>query len=412
MTDPAARPHGYEWRAVLLLSLGFGLVGVDRFMISAMYPVIAADLGLGYGDIGVITGVLAIAWGIAALLMGNLSDYIGRRSVLAGSLIVFSLLIGASGLATGLGGLLIVRALMGLADGAYTPPSISATLEASPPARRGRNLGIQQMMLPLFGLGLAPILVTQALEVVSWRWVFAFVALPGLVVAWLLWRTIQNAPRKEAAAKPSLKGLIADSASVLRIRNVALGAAGMLCWLTSLITTSAFLPNYFVDYLHLDGAAMGGVMSAIGLGAMAGSLLLPWLSDRVGRRPVMLVSTLGALGALYLLSIAPADVGALFGRLFVASFFTFALITLTVGPISTESAPPALMATASGVVIGIAELFGGGLAPVIVGAVAQNWGIEHVLWAPMAAMAIGFVLSLALRETAPAVVDRARPAAA
>lgn len=94
MTDPAARPHGYEWRAVLLLSLGFGLVGVDRFMISAMYPVIAADLGLGYGDIGVITGVLAIAWGIAALLMGNLSDYIGRRSVLAGSLIVFSLLIG------------------------------------------------------------------------------------------------------------------------------------------------------------------------------------------------------------------------------------------------------------------------------------------------------------------------------
>ena len=47
-----------------------------------MYPVIARDLHLDYGDIGTITGALAIAWGIAALFMGNLSDRIGRRRVL------------------------------------------------------------------------------------------------------------------------------------------------------------------------------------------------------------------------------------------------------------------------------------------------------------------------------------------
>ena len=64
-----------------------------------MFPVIAKDLKLGYGDIGVITGALAIAWGFAALLMGSLSDRIGRRKVLVGALVLFSLLIGASGLA-------------------------------------------------------------------------------------------------------------------------------------------------------------------------------------------------------------------------------------------------------------------------------------------------------------------------
>jgi MFS family permease len=131
MTHP---PRRTEFRSVAVLSLGFGLVGIDRFLISTMYPVIARDLHLDYGDIGLITGALAIAWGISALFMGNLSDHIGRRRVLTASLIVFSLLIGASGLATGLITLIIVRVIMGFADGAYTPVSIAATLDARPGA--------------------------------------------------------------------------------------------------------------------------------------------------------------------------------------------------------------------------------------------------------------------------------------
>src|SRR5271156_5022150 len=97
------------FRTVAVLSLGFGLVGIDRFLISTMYPTIARDLHLGYSDIGTITGALAIAWGVAALIMGNLSDRIGQRPVLVVSLVVFSLLIGASGLAAGLAGLVLVR---------------------------------------------------------------------------------------------------------------------------------------------------------------------------------------------------------------------------------------------------------------------------------------------------------------
>jgi sugar phosphate permease len=67
--------------------------------------------------------------------------------------------------------------------------------------------------------------------------------------------------------------------------------------------------------------------------------------------------------------------------------------------LSTEAVPAALMATASGLVIAVGELFGGGLAPVIVGHVAQRFGIEHVLWLPIAAIAAGFFLCLAIRDT-------------
>jgi predicted MFS family arabinose efflux permease len=392
--------HSHEVKAVAVMALGFGLVGIDRFLIATMFPVIARDLHLSYGDIGVITGALAIAWGASALFTGNASDRIGRRTVLVGSMILFALLIGASGLAAGLAGLVAVRIAMGVADGAYTPTSIAATIEASAPRRHGLNIGIQQMMLPLCGLGIAPLLVAALLRFMDWRWVFPLFVLPGLALAYAVWRVI---PGRAAERPPqaSARSSFRDWRAVLAYRNVALGGALMLCWLTCLITTSAFLPNYFIDYLKLPFAQMSGIMSAIGLGSTVGTLALPWLSDYIGRKPVMVLSTVGALASLLLLAGAGAQVHTLFGLLFMVHFFNNALITLTVGPLCSESVPAPLMATASGMVIAVGELFGGGIAPVVVGQLAQRVGIEHILWLPSVMMAVGLTLSLFTRETRP-----------
>jgi predicted MFS family arabinose efflux permease len=384
-----------EIRTVAVLSLGFGLVGIDRFLISTMYPVIARDLHLSYSDIGLITGALAIAWGISALFMGNLSDRIGRRRVLTFSLIVFSLLIGASGLATGLLTLIAVRVIMGFADGAYTPVSIAGTLAASPASRRGLNIGIQQMMLPLFGLGLAPLFVAGVLRFIEWRLVFLIFVIPGLLLAFSVWKTIPNLP---APSKAQRRHSWSDWKAVLGYSNVRVAALLMLCWLTCLITTSAFMPNYLVDHLKLPPERMGVVMSAIGLGATAGTFLLPWLSDKIGRRPVMALSSIGVLASLVLLANTGNSVAILFAFLFFVHFFNNANIALTVGPLCSEAVPPWLMATASGLVIAVGELFGGGLAPVLVGHVAQRFGIEHVLWLPVAVMGAGFLLCLAIKE--------------
>jgi predicted MFS family arabinose efflux permease len=383
-----------EFRIVAVMSLGFGLVGIDRFLISTLYPVIAKDLHLDYSDIGLITGALAIAWGISALLMGNLSDRVGRRRVLVVSMVVFSLLIGASGLATGLLTLLAVRVVMGFADGAYTPVSIASTLEASAPRRTGLNIGIQQMMMPLFGLGLAPLFIAFALRFIEWRWVFLIFVLPGLALAFAVGRVIPNA--RDASATPG--NAWTGWRTVLRFANVRIAALMMLCWLTCLITTSAFMPNYLIDHLKLSPQQMGIVMSAIGLGATAGTLALPWLSDKIGRKRVMLIASGGVCVALLLLINAAADVVSLFAYLFAVHFFNNALIALTVGPLSTETVPPSLMATSSGLVIAVGELFGGGVAPVVVGHLAQHFGIEHVLWLPVVMMAAGFWLCTTVRD--------------
>jgi fucose permease len=99
----------------------------------------------------------------------------------------------------------------------------------------------------------------------------------------------------------------------------------------------------------------------------------------------------------------------LFAVLFVASFFTLGLVSLLSGPVATEAAPVGLVSTSIGVVVGVGEIFGGGIAPALGGYVAAHFGIQNILWLPMFAVVLGIVVSLLLRETAPAVLQRRQP---
>ncbi|MEJ8821169.1 MFS transporter [Variovorax humicola] len=398
----SARPKGYEWKAVTLMSLGLGLVGIDRFIIVPLMPVLMRDLHLDYQDLGHITGALAIAWGFASLLTGNLSDRFGFRRVLVPALIGFSLLAGLSGLATGVGSLIVIRAAMGLAEGAFTPASIIATMDASPPRRHGLNVGIQQTMPALFGLGLAPIAVTQLLKVMDWPWIFLLVAVPGIVVALLSQKVLRQPTAREIASH----SMTHDAGQhrwheVFRYRNVPLAVLCQLFWLTCIVVVAALFPNYLVDYLHLGMDQMGFILSSLGFGGAIGALTLPALSDRIGRKPVMLISAAGAFASFWFFLHAGAQPGILFVCLFIAMGCLYSLLTLTVGPITAEAVPAKLMATGTGMVIGIGEIFGGGLAPALAGYIAKNFGIQHAVTMPLWALAIGVVVILSLKETAP-----------
>jgi len=158
------------------------------------------------------------------------------------------------------------------------------------------------------------------------------------------------------------------------------------------------MPSYLEDYLLLAEGQMGTVMSAIGFGATAGTLILPWLSDRLGRKPVMLISAAGACSMLWALKSSVASTVPLFLSLFMVHFFNNSAITLTVGPVCSEAVPPGVMASATGIVIAVGELLGGGLAPILVGQFVEQFGIEYLLWLPIASTCIGFLASLFLEE--------------
>jgi predicted MFS family arabinose efflux permease len=390
----AERSH--EWKAVTLLTLAFGLVGLDRWIIAPLFPTMARDLHLNYQDQGAIIGALGVAWGVFAIVGGGLSDRFGRRRVLVPAILGFSLLSGMSGLAGGLAGLLVIRAIMGVSEGLFCPTSFATTNDVSKPSRRGFNLGLQQSTFPLFGLALGPILATQLLLVMSWRWVFVLVAIPGLVLALLLWRTIRE---PKAGNQPNAQR--APLSHLFRHRNVPLGMLALCCAMSGIFTVSAMVPSYLIDFVKLSQTQMGFVTSAIGFGGFLGQLVLSGASDLIGRKIVAVVGFLAGAVFIYGFAHAGSSPGLLFALLFTACFFCFGLLGLITGPIAAEAAPAGLISSTTGIIVGSGEIFGGGVAPVLAGHIAQRFGIEHTLTMALLGLALGVVVSLFLVETAP-----------
>lgn len=394
----------YEWRAVLLLFIGFGLVGLDRFAINPLFPVMMKDLNLDYQDLGNISAVLALAWGVGSVYMGRLSDKLGRRKILIPSVVVFSLMAGFTGLAGGVASLLVMRVIMGLSEGAFMPPSIAATVEASKPTRRGANFGFQQNGLPVIGLGLGPIIATQVLAITgSWRLTFVVVALPGLVLAYLLYRVIREPGQIAAGGEevvPSKPATTGSALAVLRYRNIILASVIMICMSGALNVVIAMTPSYLVDYLKVDVTRMGFIMSAIGAGALFLGIALPALSDHIGRKPVMAGAALCAAGAVGLFMNAPADPVMLFLLLTAIAGFGFSVIYINVGPLTMASVPAAVASTAVGIVVGVGEIVGGSIAPFAAGFIANNYGIQHVFGIALGLLVSAALLVLLLREPA------------
>lgn len=394
--DPA-----YERRAVILLALGFGLVGLDRNIIAPLFPVIVEDLGLTYQDLGAVAGILAIFWGIFSIITGGLSDRIGRRRVLIPAVIGFSLAAGFSGLATGLGSLLVIRAIMGVLEGAYTPTGVAHTSEASKPSRRGFNMGFQQSLFALLGLGLGPIIATQLLAVVpSWRWVFVIVALPGLLVAYLLHKVIRepaHTDRSVAAGSVERR----PWSEIFRYRNVVLGTLALFGVFSCVFVIVALMPNYLTDYVGLSIPQMGFVTSALGFGGFIGYVAVPALSDWLGRKPVLVVAFAVSMLVLLIYRGVGESPGLLFALLFVIAMTTFGAICMLAGPVVTEAVPASLVASAAGIPIGVGEISGGGVAPIVAGFVAQNYGIQNTPYVALFGLLVGLVISFFLAETAP-----------
>jgi len=343
--------------------------------------------------------VLALGWGIASIFSGRLSDRLGRKRVLVPAIGAFSLLVATSGLASGLVSLLLIRGLMGLAEGAYVPASIVATIEASKPTRVGLNIGLQQMASPLVGSFLGPLIAIGLLKVLpNWHWVFAVVSIPGLVVAYLLARVLrdrQPAPLGRAQLDPTVSWR-----HVLSERAVLVNTASMCCFLTCLLVLAAFMPNYLVDHLKLNFDAMSIVLSAFGAGGCLGMVLVPALSDRLGCKPVMVGAMVIALSALWMLpSVGGTQSAALCALLFVAAFMNTGVLAINVGPVTHGSVPERCVTTATGVVVGVGEVFGGAAAPAMAGTVAQRLGIVSVPWIAIGAMSLALVIVLfAVRE--------------
>jgi MFS family permease len=397
----------YEWKIILLLSITFGLVGLDRFVLPIILQspnsTMAADLGLTPQDGGTLAGYLGMAWGISAFVMGYLADRVGRRAVLVPAILVFSLMSAFSGMVGSVMGLVLVRVIMGIAEGPVASTGVAVAVEASKPSRRGMNNGIFQCMISLFGLALAPLIATRLLETHSWKSVFMIVGAPGVVVAIIMWFVVRE-PLKRAATGHGGGG--APFLSMFAHRNAKVAPLTLICAMGGIFVIAAMLTAYLTAPvgagLGLDPVVAGNVFSAVGIGGCIGQFAMPALSDYIGRKLSTLASYILAAVFLYFFTQAgPDNTTTLWVLLFFASLFNFAALAILAGPVAAEAAPPGMLASMAGFVIFAGEFVGGGISPIIAGKLAGMYGLKAALYFAACGLVVGFFVALFLKETAP-----------
>ena len=399
------RSGSYQVLLVGLLSLNFGIVFFDRNSLNFLMPFVKPDLGLSNEQVGIFQSALSLTWALAAFGIGRLSDRIGNRKLLLVlSTLIFSVCSFLTGLAQGFALLLGARLLMGAAEGGVMPISHAMVASEVSPARRGLAQGIAQNFgSNLLGSFVAPVLLVSFAAAFGWRQAFYLAGIPGLVSALMIWLLIRE---------PEAPAHIVDDAvdkespwAVLRERNV------LLCCLLSVILVSylvicwVFMPLYLTEVRGYPPETMQWLMGTLGISATVGAFLVSGLSDRIGRRPLMiampLIGVILPLGAMYF----DGSIWVLAAIFFVGWGLT-GIFPLFMATVPSESVDRRHIATVLGVCMGTGEIIGGVLSPSIAGFAADLAGLQAPLWIMLGLAIAGGLLALGLRETAPRVVMR------
>jgi len=395
----------YENTLVAILFFTWGTVFLGRTSSLYLAPYFAPEFHLSHAQVGTVASVLAITWAVSTFVFGALSDRVGRKPVLVPAVFAYTVLSWASGLAHSFDQLLLVRALMGAAGGPIWSTMTALIEESSPSNRRGRNIGLVVSAAALVGLAAAPVLTTQIAARWGWRPAFFVAGAPGLLTGFLLWKFVKE-PVAEANGihqRPSLSEYV----SILRYRNIwlcCLGAAGFMSWL---FAVHVFAPLYITQVAHESPTTAGFLLGASGLGSFFLGFLLPSLSDRWGRKPVLLL--MAAMSAVVPLAFL---VPALYVYPVLLALIVFvansgqAIASVVLVLVPTESVSAQFRATSIGLATLAGEAMGATAAPILAGALAQKYGLAVTMWLAAAGSGLLFLVALCLRETRPAQAAR------
>ena len=340
-------------------------------------------------------GVAYITRPLGAVMLGHIGDKYGRKKVLTFTLLLMGVTTFAVGLLPtyeqiGIAApvmLVILRMLQGVSAAGEQAGANSMTLEHAPAHRRAFftsfTLSGTQAGLILATLVFLPVSALPEEDMLSWGWRIPFL-LSAVVVAVGFWvrRTLPETPafkEEEASNKddrmPLVELITNHKSNLVRVIFAAL---------VSVVSTifSVFTLSYAVNTMHLPRSTMLTVLVLANVVALFAIPLFAALSDRVGRKPVLIFGALGAaaLAWPYLWAIATRN---------VTLIFVFGLLLSGVVYSAANGVWPAMYGEMygtrvrlSGMAIGTQIGFAlGGFAPTISAAILQpgEWG-----WVPVA----------------------------
>ncbi len=380
------------------LSIGHGIEHWYEGAFWIFLAVASRELGLSFAEAGALASARSLLGALGHLGAGAVSDVLGRPLLLlTGCLAWLGLSFCLLGLAPGYLLLIVLSGALGMGAGLWHPPAM-AILSRQFPDRRGLALSAHELAGNI-GTFLTPTLVGLAIVAFPWRAVLLAQLVPGAVVAALFWLL---APRLTGGGeqRPSLARYRAGLAVLLRNRTVLAMALVSALRSTAQIVLMTFLPLFLAYRYELDAAGIGFYVSVLASLGVFSPLVGGPVSDRVGRRPVLLAGLL-AVGVLALAIPWAAPGPPLLLVLAGVGLFLFALRAVVFAH-ALDAAPGELGASTVGVLFGVQQVVTA-FAPALVGLFADHAGLGPALLlaAVLALAGAAVVLLLPLLERGP-----------
>ena len=264
----------------------------QTMIISPILPRIGDELGIADAALGTLVSVYSIMLGIFAILAGPVSDKIGRRRILLLGTGTMTVALVLHGFVTGYASFLAVRLFAGTAGGILSGAAVSYIGDFFPYNRRGWATG-----WVMSGAAVGQIVGIPLGIALSGRWGFKapfyiFAVTMALTVV-LLWLRVPQPPVKRTEGRLTVRKAAGDYLALLRRPEVRWGAAAYFTIYLGIALFVVYLPTW----LERDAAMtpdqialmylLGGVAN-VATGPRAGHL-----SDRVGRRRIILLACIG-----------------------------------------------------------------------------------------------------------------------
>jgi len=369
-----AAPPRHAWKELWLITVGHGLTHWYPATFYLLLPLIGAELGLSYSQIGLIMTCQYIASAVANVPGGILVDTVGRKGLLmAISLFWVGFPYLLISFTHSFSMLLVCIALVGFGNSLWHPTAIP-TLAQRYPERKG-------LVLSLHGMGgnvgdaIAPLVVGAALAFFSWRQVVVLNVAPGLLVAALMLvflGSIRLGAKRASAEKQSLRDYSRGLRELLRNRSVVLlstGSAFRTMTQTALLT---FLPVYLAHDMGYSAAWVGACLFVLQAAGFAAAPVAGHLSDRMGRKHILVGSMLSSGAVLALMAFAGGS-PVFIALVAVLGFFLYATRPVIQAWL-LETTPKNMGGSSIGVLFG-AQALGGSLGPLLGGMVADRYGL-------------------------------------
>ena len=393
--------HNASGLLTLPLAVNFGAVFLSRNALGYLMPFAAPELALSNTHIGLLSSGMALMWALSGFALTTLmAPRLPAKAVLIGLGLLIAITNLTSALAASFLVLFASRMAYGLFGGPVMPITQSVMARAAPPRHRGLQMSmVQSVASNLIAATLGPVALVPIAVALGWRAALLCDALFMLGAAMLIWGFLRvpEGERPLAARAGEGSGVLRGLLATPNIRRCSLISIAMVGWL---ITGVTFYPLYLIRVAHTSSAQMGLLMAAVGIGGLCGSLLLPYLSDRWGRRfALALGGLLGLLGPFMLLHSSNSQL--VMGLALGLSALAGGTFPLFMATIPAESLSPSQAPAGMGLVQGLGESLGGVGTPYLAGVLADLFGLRAVLGVMAGCALLALLVAAGLTETAP-----------